>query len=88
MEEYEINDVRNRRRRLDPLVSLDVRFYREFITVFDITNVGNVPAEDVRFEFSVPLHWPDNKPVPSTLARGIWRLAPKQRLRFRYFTSF
>jgi hypothetical protein len=88
MEDYEINDVRNRRRRLDPLVSFEVGFYRDFITVFDIANVGNVVAEDVTFEFSVPIHWPDNNPMPLALAKGIRRLAPKQRLRFRYFTSF
>lgn len=87
MEDYEVNDVRNRRRQVDPLVFFEVGFYRDFISVFDIANVGTVPAEDITFEFSVPLHWPDNKAMPLTLSKGIRRLAPKQRLRFRYFTS-
>jgi hypothetical protein len=88
MEDYETNDVRSRRRRLDPLVSFEVGFYRDAITVFDIANVGKVAAEDVSFEFSVPIHWPDNNPIPLALSNGIRRLAPKQRLRFRYFTTF
>lgn len=88
MEDYEVNDVRNRRRRLESLVSFDVGFYRDFIAVFDVANIGDVPADDVMFEFSVPLQWPGNKPMPAALSRGIRRLAPKQRLRFRYGTSF
>lgn len=86
MEDYEINDVRGRRRRVDALVSFEVGFYQDFVSVFDIINVGNVAAEDVTFEFSESIPWPDNKPSP--LSRGIRRLAPKQRLRFRYFTSY
>lgn len=85
MEDYEINDLRGRRRRLDPLVSFEVGFYQDFLSVFDVMNVGNVVAEDVTFEFSEDIPWPDNKPSP--LTKGIRRLAPKQRLRFRYFTS-
>jgi schlafen family protein len=88
MEDYEISDVRSRRRRLDPLVSFEVGFYRDFISVFDVVNVGNVTAEDVTFEFSEKIPWPDDKPLPPSLLNGIRRLAPKQRLRFRYFTSF
>lgn len=88
MEDYEIADVRNRRRRLSPLVSFEVGFYRDFISVFDVVNVGDIAAEDITFEFSEPLPWPDNKPMPLSLSKGIRRLAPKQRLRFRYFTSF
>src|SRR5262249_29465416 len=88
MEDYEINDVRGRRRRLDPLILFEVGFYRDFISVFDIVNIGNVAAEDVTFDFSEKLPWPDSKPLPEQLSKGIRRLGRKQRLRFRYFTSF
>ncbi|MEO7144867.1 MAG: ATP-binding protein [Bryobacteraceae bacterium] len=88
MEDYEIADVKSRTRRLAPLVSFDVGFYRDFIAVFDVANVGNVTAEDVRFEFSAQIPWPDHNTMPLPLSRGIRRLAPRQRLRFRYFTSF
>ena len=87
MEDYEISDLRSRRKRLDPLVSFDVGFYRAFIVVFDVRNIGNVSANDIRFEFSVPLHWPDDKPMPSPLSQGVKSLAPNQRLRFRYSST-
>jgi hypothetical protein len=87
MEDYEISDVRHRRQQRKPLVVFETGFYRDFITVFDIANIGEVVAENVTFEFSEPLPWPDNKPMPESLSKGISRLAPKQRLRFRYFAS-
>jgi hypothetical protein len=37
--------------------------------VFDIANVEHVVAEDLSFEFSVPLHWPENKPMPLALSK-------------------
>ncbi len=87
MEDYEIADVRNRRQRHKPLVSFETGFYRDFITFFDIANIGEVVAENVTFEFSEQLPWPNNKPMPESLSKGISRLAPRQRLRFRYFAT-
>ncbi len=83
MEDYEINDVRSRRKRHEPLVTFDVGFYREFQITFDVTNAGQVVAEDVRFVFSPPIQWPENRPMPHAFTQGIRRLAPKQRIRYR-----
>lgn len=86
MEDYEIADVRARRRRVPPLVSFELGEDRGFVAVFDVANVGEVVAEDVRFEFSQTIPWPYHKTMPKPLSDGIGRLAPKQRLRFRYST--
>ena len=86
MEEYEINDVRNRRGRVSPLVTFEIGEYRRFVAAFDVANVGEAVAEDVSFEFSTPLPWPNNKPMPFLFAKGVQKFPPKQRQRFLYFT--
>jgi predicted HTH transcriptional regulator len=55
MEDYEVNDVRNRRKQLSPLVIFKVSEYRRFVAAFDVGNVGEVVAEDVQFKFSAPM---------------------------------
>jgi hypothetical protein len=87
-EDYEIADVRNRRSELPALVSFNADLYGGTIIVFDVENIGAVTAEELNFEFSEPLHWPDRTPMPRPLADGIRRLAPRQKLRFRYFQTF
>jgi len=86
MEDYEISDVRARRKRHPSLVSFELSEVRQFLSVFDISNVGDIAAEDVTFEFSEDLPWPEQEGMPRPLSQGIRSLAPRQRLRFRYFT--
>lgn len=85
MEDYEVADVRNRRRHIPALVSFEVRTYGTIVAVFEIENVGEMVAQDVRFEFSKVLPWPTQAGMPRPLATGIKNLAPRQRLRFLYF---
>jgi len=82
MEDYEINDVRNRRKRLSPLVTFEVGEYRRFVAAFDVGNVSDVVAEDVRFEFTKQIPWPLGKEMPFLFANGISKFPPKQRFRF------
>jgi hypothetical protein len=86
MEEYEINDVRNRRKRISPLISFEVGEYRRFIAAFDVANISEVVAEDVRFEFSTTLPWPNGKSMPFLFAQGVNKFPPRQRQRFLYFS--
>ena len=85
MEDYEINDVRNRRKRLPPLVTFEVGEWRRIVATFDVRNVGEFIAEDVTFEFPANLPWPQNRPMPPLFAAGLSRFPPKQEFRFLYF---
>ena len=82
MDDYEINDVRNRPKRVPPLVTFEAASYARIHAVFDVANVGEVAAEDVRFEFSTDLVWPER--TPYAFEHGIQRMPPRQRLRFLY----
>ena len=85
MEDYEINDVRNRRSHLSPLITFEVWDWRRFYAAFDITNISDVVAEDVSFEFVPEIPWTD-RGKPSLLAKGVRKFPPKQRFRFLYFS--
>jgi hypothetical protein len=84
MEEYEINDVRNRRNRVSPLLTFEIWDWRRFIAAFDVANISDVIAEDVEFEFEPEIPWTD-KGKPHLFSKGIRRFPPKQRFRFLYF---
>src|ERR1035437_6625692 len=47
MEDYEISDVRNRRKLLSPVLTLQVGEYRRLIATFDVANISDMVAEDV-----------------------------------------
>lgn len=85
MEDYEIADVRSRRRRFPPLVTFQIAVYKGLLVAFEIRNVGDVLASDVRFEFSPEIPWPTEDGMPLPFRKGIRSLPPKQQLRFRYF---
>jgi hypothetical protein len=87
MEHYEIADVRNRRNVFPPLVSFRTDIYGRTIVMFDVENIGTIVAQDVRFEFSPSLPWPDGA-IPPALDEGIAYLQPRQKLRFRYFQTW
>jgi|SRR5581483_2400339 len=84
MEEYEINDVRNRRDRVSPIVTFEIWDYRRFIAAFDVANISDVVAEDVEFEFIPEIPWTE-RGKPRLFSKGIRRFAPRQRFRFLYF---
>jgi hypothetical protein len=84
MEEYEINDVRNRRERVSPLVTFEVFDYRHFVAAFDVSNVSELVVEDVEFTFTPDIPWTE-KGKPPLFTNGIRRFPPKQRFRFLYF---
>src|ERR1017187_10175934 len=82
MEDYEINDVRNRRKHLSALMTLEVGEYRRFVATFDVGNISDMVAEDVRFEFPSDFPWPLQSRMPFLFANGVPKFPPKQRFRF------
>jgi len=55
MEDYEVRDVMNRRDLVSPLVTVDIDIRWGVIVDLVIRNIGDIPAEDVRFVISPPL---------------------------------
>jgi hypothetical protein len=52
MEDYEINDIRNRRQIIPPLVNISAKMDSSMSVFLEIENVGNQVAQDVTFDFS------------------------------------
>ena len=86
MDDYEITDVRNRRHSIQPLLSFEIFEWRGFVAAFDVTNVGDIVAENVSFDFVPQIPWPKNEPKPGLFENGIRKFAPRQKFRFRYFS--
>jgi hypothetical protein len=70
MEDYEINDIRNRRRVVPPLINVDTEIRHKIVIYLKITNIGALPAEDVTFEFSDTPVWRENKEPLTCLPTG------------------
>lgn len=79
---FEIEDLRLRRIALPPLVTASTAARGVVLAAVDIQNIGQFPAEDLRFEFSSLRLWENDRP-PDPLINGIRSLGPGQRLRFR-----
>lgn len=88
MEDYEIRDVRNRRRVVPRLVSIEVVIRRGSLVYLTVSNVGDQTAEDVRFDLPDELlPWVKEQKM-RLLINGIKHVQPKQEYSFRYsFTS-
>ncbi len=84
MEDYEIQDVRNRRRSFSPLVKFDVEVRHGVAITLIVANVGNSIAQDVKFNFLTPLVWKDNREMPPLLKDGTKYLSPGEIHKFHY----
>lgn|GEM_PF-2088136 len=82
MEDYEINDVRNRRDLVMPLVSVDIDIYHGALIHLVIANVGDIPAEDVRFEITPEMPKELSRLTPNLITEGCAFLSPKREYRF------
>ena len=87
MEDYEINDVRNRTFTISPLVNFDIKIKHGVMLYFEISNIGKVPAEKVRFVFSIDSPWRDDKRKPPILSKGIKYLPPGRTFRLFFHTA-
>jgi hypothetical protein len=84
MEHYEIDDVRNRRHVLPPLLNVDVEIKHGVLTYLIVENIGELPARDVRFQFADPFVWRRNEEPPPLLTRGAKLIPPGRVYRFFY----
>jgi len=87
MEDYEIRDVRNRRRILAPLINFYVDIKHGVLTNIIVENVGNFPAKDVHFTFPGGIVWPDGRDLPHLLDQGSTFFPQNQKFSF-YYHSF
>lgn len=84
MEDYEITDVRNRRKILPPLVNVDVEIDEGFSVYLSVSNIGDRAAENVTFELSPSLqHWIETE-GPNLFTRGVRYFPPNRNYRLMY----
>jgi hypothetical protein len=83
MEDYEINDIRGRRRMLSPLINVDADIKHGVVIYVRVINIGSIPALDVTFEFSERLVWRDGT-EPLLLTRGVKYWPPGKTFHFLY----
>lgn len=86
MEDYEINDVRNRTLGVSPLVYFDVEFKHGIIIYFVISNIGKSVAHNVTFKFTPNLPWRNKSDEPPALKNGIIFFPPGRVFKFMYET--
>jgi hypothetical protein len=86
MEDYEINDIRSRKRIAPPLVNVGIHLKRR-VVYLTISNVGEQAAEDVTFELpNELLPWVEEQKARVFIG-GIKYLPPKRTYNFRYGIS-
>ena len=84
MEDYEINDVRNRMETVPPLVNVDIEIKHGSLISIVVSNIGSYVARNVQFSFSPELHWLNNSQVPSALKNGIEVFPPGRVFKYYY----
>ena len=86
MYDYEINDIRNRRLTLLPLVDIDIQTKGKAMVYLVISNIGEMPARDVTFKFSEELKWHNKQEAPGLFKNGVKYLPPRRSYCFFYST--
>ncbi len=86
MEDYEIQDIRNRSNIISPLVDFEIVVKHSLVVYFVISNIGKLPAENVSFKFSRELVLTSDKEIPPILKRGIKYLPPGKSFKLWYNT--
>lgn len=85
MEDYEINDLRNRKVVFPPLINIDYEIDQGVFIELFIENISNFSVTNLSFEFSEPLSWEGG--LPSQFKDGIRNLSPRRKLIFYYSTT-
>lgn len=84
MEDYEINDIRNRRIGVPPGVDFDIEIKHGVLISLVISNIGKSVAQNVAFRFTPELPWGGKE--PRALKDGIKSFPPGRVFRFYYHT--
>ena len=82
MEDYEINDVRNRRDVVLPLINIDLEIYHGVIVHVVISNIGEVPAENVSFKLTPDVPELTKKLTPNIITEGCSVFPPGKVYKF------
>jgi len=82
MEDYEINDVRNRRNAVLPLINIDIEAKSNMMVYFKISNIGSLPALDVSFSFPSNILWMRGEKNPTLFERGTKYFPPNKTYYF------
>lgn len=83
MEDYEIQDVRNRRDVVLPLISVDVDIHQGVAMHLVVENIGDIPAEDVQFNLTPDIdRLTVGQGTPNILTRGARFIPPRKVYRF------
>ena len=84
MENYEINDVRNRLQTVPSLVNITAKLESSFSVFLEIENIGNQVARNVLFEIPKELEQWAEEQKAKLFKIGIKFFPPQQKYRFRY----
>jgi hypothetical protein len=76
MQDYEINDIRNRRTAVSQLVNFDTTVKGNNRIFLTVSNIGKSSAYDVEFLFSPELAWQNKDEIPTIFKRGIKSFPP------------
>lgn len=82
MEDYEINDVRQRQTVVLPLINIDVETKYHGFLFLKVSNTGAVPAYDVIFTLPENLVWLREGSTPKLLINGTKYFPPGRTFRF------
>lgn len=85
MDHYEIEDLRNRKFQLPPLVNVDIEPEGSIFKLI-VENIGKQVARQVKFGFSGGFKWPRG-PLPAALEKGIRYFPPGRRFSYPYASS-
>lgn len=85
MENYEIQDIRQRSLSISPLVNFDIVFEHSTMVYFQIENTGNMSAENVQISFSKELSW--RREIPPFLKKGIRYFPAGKKIKYLYNTG-
>ena len=84
MEDYEINDVRNRKSLILPLINVAMEPTSSHIVYLTVSNVGVLPALNVSFDFPSDVLWLGDRETPSLFTKGIKYFPPNKTYRFMW----
>lgn len=86
MEHYEVEDVWARFSRVPPLMAVDIALDGTQMAYVRVRNVGDSPAQEVRFVFDQGFKWPREGGLPRVFAEGATSFPPDREMRFFYAT--
>ncbi len=84
MENYEIDDVRNRKQLIPFLINITATLESNMQVYLEIKNIGNETAKDVSFEFTADFGFWIEEEKAKLFNDGVKYFPPSQKYRFRY----